>query len=158
MIMEHLTNNEGLSKAAEIEVVYKSTVKASERPVIKTSSDAVKILRFHWEEGKMELLEQFKVLFLNRANKVLCIYNVSSGGITSTVVDSRLIFGTALKINATAMILCHNHPSGNLKPSKADEELTHKIKEAGKFLDITILDHVIITSEGHLSFADEGLL
>ena len=156
--MEQSFNSDVLSKAAEIEVVYKSTVKASERPVIKTSGDAARILRNHWEEGKMDLLEQFKVLFLNKANKVLCIYNVSSGGITSTVVDSRLIFGTALKINATAMVLSHNHPSGNLKPSKADEELTQKIKAGGKLLDITILDHLIITSEGYFSFADEGLL
>src|SRR5687768_78675 len=104
-----------LAKVAEVELVYKSKVKASERPQIVSSKDAYDILLALWEEGKMDLFEQFKVLFLNRANKVLCIYNVSSGGITGTVADPRLIFSAALKVNAISLILCHNHPSGVLK-------------------------------------------
>ena len=156
--MEQNFNKEALTKVAEVELVYKSKVKASDRPVVHSSTDAANILRILWEEGKMELVEQFKVLFLNRSNKVICIYNLSSGGVTGTVADPKLIFMAALRVNAVSIILCHNHPSGSLKPSKADEELTQKIKQAGNFLDIKVLDHVILSSESYLSFADEGLL
>ena len=156
--MEQHFSKEALTKVAEVELVYKSKVKASERPVIQSSTDAANILRILWEDGKMELVEQFKVLFLNRSNKVICIYNVSSGGVTGTVADPKLIFMAALKVNAVSIILSHNHPSGSLKPSKADEELTQKIKGAGAFLDIKVLDHVILSSESYFSFADEGLL
>lgn len=156
--MEQHFNKEALTRVAEVELVYKSKVKASERPVVQSSTDAANILRILWEDGKMELVEQFKVLFLNRSNKVICIYNVSSGGVTGTVADPKLIFTAALKVNAVSVILSHNHPSGSLKPSKADEELTQKIKGAGAFLDIKVLDHVILSSESHFSFADEGLL
>jgi DNA repair protein RadC len=145
-------------KVAEVELVYKTKVKASERPQIISASDAYEVLMTLWEEGKIDLLEQFKVLFLNRANRVLCLYNVSSGGITGTVADPRLIFTAALKVNSVALILAHNHPSGSLKPSRQDEELTQKIKGAGQLLDIKVLDHLIISSEGYYSFADEGLL
>ena len=145
-------------KVAEVELVYRSKVKASERPQITSSYDAYEILKNIWEDGKLELMEQFKVLFLNRANKVLCVYNISSGGITGTVADPRLIFAAALKVNTCALVLAHNHPSGALKPSRADEELTAKIKGAGSFLDIKVLDHIILSSEGYYSFADEGLL
>jgi DNA repair protein RadC len=89
---------------------------------------------------------------------VICIHNVSSGGVTGTVADPKLIFMAALRVNAVSIILCHNHPSGSLKPSRADEELTQKIKGAGNFLDIKVLDHVILTAESYFSFADEGLL
>ncbi|HWI93851.1 MAG TPA: JAB domain-containing protein [Flavisolibacter sp.] len=156
--MEQIINKDLLVKVAEVELVYKSKVKASERPVVQSSTDAANILRILWEDGKLELVEQFKVLFLNRSNKVICIYNVSSGGVTGTVADPKLIFMAALRINAVSLILCHNHPSGSLKPSRADEELTQKIKGAGTFLDIKVLDHVILTSESFFSFADEGLL
>lgn len=156
--MEKKIIMEVLSKVAEVELVYKSKVKACERPQISSSSDAYELLKAVWEEGKMDLVEQFKVLFLNRAGRVLCVYNVSSGGITGTVADPRLIYSAALKINAVSLILSHNHPSGHLKPSRQDEELTQKIKCAGAFLDIKVLDHLIVSSEGYYSFADEGLL
>ena len=145
-------------KVAEVELVYRSKIKASERPEITSSSDAYDIFKNLWEEGKMELVEQFKVLFLNRANKVLCVYNISSGGITGIIADPRLIFAAALKVNTCSLILAHNHPSGALKPSRADEDMTTKIKAAGSFLDIMVLDHIILSSEGYFSFADEGLL
>ena len=156
--MERQQTVEIFGKVAEVELVYRSKVKASERPMIASSLDAYNILQMVWEDGKMDLLEQFKVLFLNRSNKVICIYNVSTGGITGTVADPKLIFTAALKVNAVALILSHNHPSGSVKPSKADEELTMKIKNAGCFLDMKVLDHIIITSETYFSFADEGLL
>jgi len=156
--MEENFSKEAFTKVAEVELAYKSKVKASERPVVQSSTDAANILRVLWEDGKMELVEQFKVLFLNRSNKVICVYNVSSGGVTGTVADPKLIFTAALKVNAVSVILCHNHPSGSLKPSRADEESTQKIKGAGNFLDVKVLDHVILTSESYFSFADEGLM
>ena len=156
--MEKQITIEAFGKVAEVELIYKSKVKASERLLVSSSSDACRVLRMVWEEEKMDLVEQFKVLFLNRANKVLCVYNVSSGGMTGTVADPRLIYAAALRVNAVSLVLCHNHPSGSLQPSRMDEELTQKIKGAGAFLDIRVLDHIIITSESYYSFADEGLL
>lgn len=144
--------------ASEVELIYKSKVKASERPVIQSAKDAYNILMESWDEGKVELVEQFLVLLLNRANKVLGVHKVSSGGATGTVADPKQIFTAALKATACALIISHNHPSGNLKPSRQDQELTQKIKEAGNFLDIRLLDHLIVTPEGYYSFADEGLL
>ncbi len=102
--------------------------------------------------------EEFKVLLLNRANRVTGVYEASAGGITGTVADPRLILAVAIKSVSVSIILAHNHPSGNLKPSRADEELTAKIKEAGKYHEIKVLDHIIISSESYYSFADEGLL
>ncbi|MDR3712931.1 MAG: DNA repair protein RadC [Puia sp.] len=102
--------------------------------------------------------EVFAVLFLNRANKIRHFEIISQGGITGTVADPRVILKKALEQEATAMILCHNHPSGSLRPSQADEDLTGKIREACRYFDIRLLDHIIVSEEGHYSFADEGLL
>lgn len=156
--MEKNALQEMMSQVAEVELIYRSKVKASQRPLIASSSDAANIFRSLWEEGKIDLVEQFKVLFLNRANKVLCINSVSSGGITGTVADPRLIYATALKVNAVSLVLAHNHPSGSSKPSRQDEELTQKIKCAGAYFDMKVLDHIILTSESYFSFGDEGLL
>ena len=144
--------------ASEVELIYKSKVKASERPQILSSKDAYEILMKIWDEGKIDFVEQFNILLINRANKVLGVYKVSTGGITGTVADPRQIFTAALKANACGLVLAHNHPSGTLKPSRQDELLTSKMKEAGSFLDIKVLDHLIVTSESYYSFADEGLL
>jgi DNA repair protein RadC len=148
--------NPNVISVAEVDLIYKSKVKATDRTSIKCSTDAYNVLLSCWEKDKMQLVEQFKVLFLNRANQVLGVYHLSTGGITGTVADPRLIFTAALKLNTCGVILAHNHPSGNLQPSRADEELTNKIKHAGNFLDIKVLDHVIVHSEGYYSFADEG--
>lgn len=145
-------------QVAEVELVYRTKVKPSQRPKITTSVDAYEILQKIWNLDKIELVEEFKVLLLNRSNKVLGVLDASSGGITGTVADPRIILTAAIKANAVGIILSHNHPSGSVKPSRADEELTVKIKEAARFLDMTVLDHIIITSEGYYSFADEGLL
>jgi len=102
--------------------------------------------------------EIFIVLFLNRANKINYTEIVSRGGITGTVADPRVILKRALEEDAVSLVLCHNHPSGSLKPSKADEVLTYKIKEAAKYFDIKVLDHIIVSDEGFFSFADEGIL
>ena len=145
-------------KVSEVELVYRSQVKASERPVVSQSNEVYKLLKRNWDDSKIELIEQFKILLLNRANKVLGIYEISTGGISSTVADPKVVFMAALKAAACNIILAHNHPSGNLKPSRADIELTSKIKEGGRLLDITVLDHLIISNEGYYSFADEGLM
>jgi len=145
-------------EVSEIELVYKSKVKASARPQITSSRSAYELLLKAWNDNKIEFVEQFKVVLLNRANKVLGIYEVSSGGVTGTVADPRLIFAAALKANACSIILSHNHPSGNIKPSRQDEELTTKIKQAGQLLEIKVLDHIIVTPETYYSFTDEGIL
>jgi DNA repair protein RadC len=102
--------------------------------------------------------EVFAVLFLNRANKINHFQIISEGGITGTVADPRVILKKALEEDAVSLILCHNHPSGSLKPSRADEELTRKIKEAATYFDIKVLDHLIVSDDGYYSFADEGIL
>ena len=102
--------------------------------------------------------EEFWILLLNRSNRVLDKYMVSKGGITGTVIDVRTIMKCAVEKSATSMILCHNHPSGNLSPSDADLQITRKIKDAGQLMEIQVLDHLIITQKSHFSFADNGLL
>jgi DNA repair protein RadC len=146
------------TRVAEVELVYKTKVKASERPKISSVKDCYNLLKELWNENTIEMQEEFKVMLLNRGNRVIGIYEMSAGGITGTVADPRLILAAAIKSLAVSIILSHNHPSGNLKPSKADEELTQKIKVAAAYHDITVIDHIIITSEGYYSFADEGLL
>ena len=158
--MEKMPALKALNNVSEIDIVYKRkvTCKASERPLIHSSVDGYAVCMHYWNGDKIDLLEEFKVLFLNRANRVLQIFPVSQGGISGTVADPRLILAGAIKMAASAIILVHNHPSGNLQPSRADEELTTKIKAATSYFDIKVLDHLIISSEGYYSFADEGLL
>jgi DNA repair protein RadC len=145
-------------QVAEIQLIYKSNVKPSLRPKINCSKDAHNVLMETWDDSKIDLLEQFKVMLTNRANKVLGIFEVSIGGISGTVADPKLIFAAAIKAAASGIIISHNHPSGNLRPSQADIQLTKKIKEGGKLLEVQLLDHIMLTSEGYFSFADEGLL
>lgn len=143
------------SRLAEISISYKNKVKASEMHKITSSRDAEDILRNIWSD-KIEHVEQFVVLCLNRANKVLGWSLISTGGLAGTVADPKVIFQTALKANACSLILAHNHPSGNIQPSESDNRLTTKMVSAGKFLDLPVLDHLIICSDRYYSFADEG--
>lgn len=145
-------------QAAELELVYKTKVKPSQRPQISSSGDIYRLFRRTWNEEKIEMVEEFKVAYLNRANRVLGVMIVSTGGITGCVADPRIILAGAVKINAVNIVLCHNHPSGSTRPSRADEQMTAKIKEAARFLDMDVMDHVIITDEEYYSFADEGLI
>jgi DNA repair protein RadC len=147
-----------LSYIAEVELIYSTKVKPSNRVKISSSKDAYEILNKTWNVNTIELREEMKVILLNNSHKVLGIYNVSHGGITGTVADPKLIFAAALKANATGVILAHNHPSGNSQPSQADIGLTRKCKEIGELFDIKILDHMIMTTEGYYSFADEGMM
>ncbi len=143
---------------AEIKLSYGSKVKAADRPQITCSFDAARILREHWDADKIEFIEEFKILLLNRSNRVLGICAISSGGVSGTVADPKLIFAAALKSSSSALVLAHNHPSGNLKCSHADVRLTQKIIAGGKFLVIAVLDHIILTRDHYYSFADEGKL
>ncbi|MEO6231261.1 MAG: DNA repair protein RadC [Ferruginibacter sp.] len=128
---------------------------AMEKAVIRTSTDIAQYLRAMIKDFNYEV---FAVLFLNKGNKVNHFEIISRGGITGTVADPRVILKRALEYDATSIVLCHNHPSGNLKPSRADEDLTYKIKEASKYFDIRVMDHIIVSEEGYYSFADEGNL
>jgi DNA repair protein RadC len=126
-----------------------------EKPAIKDSREVAGYLRAKLADYNFEV---FGVLYLNQAGRINHFEVVSQGGITSTVVDPRLIFKRALEIDAVSIIVCHNHPSGNLQPSKADELLTSKLREGAKLLDIKLLDHIIVGDNGYFSFADAGLL
>ena len=143
---------------AEVKLSYRSKVKASDRLQIKSSKDASDIFMGSWDIGSLEHIEQFKLILLNRSNKVLGVATISSGGISGTVTDVRVIFQYAIKANASGLIICHNHPSLSLNPSESDTRITQKIKEAGNILDIQLLDHLIITAQDYFSFADNGLL
>ena len=160
MIMETRLSLEMLNNVSEIEIVYRRKVscRVCERPQISSSSDTYKILLHYWSQDKIDLLEEFKVLYLNRCNRVLQIMSLSQGGISGTVADPRLILASALKLAACSVVLAHNHPSCSLKPSVADEQLTQKIKQAAAYHDIKVLDHLIVSLEGYFSFSDEGLL
>lgn len=153
-----MINTFNLNNIAEVQLIYSTNVKPSDRPRINSSRDTYEILRQGWDSNTIELREEMKVVLLNTWHKVLGVYKVSQGGVAGTFADPKLIFAAALKANATAIILCHNHPSGNTAPSKSDIDLTKKCKQAGELLDIKVLDHMIITSEGYSSFADEGMM
>ena len=144
---------------AEVCLIYKSKVKASDRKKISCSRDAYKIFIDSWNPDTLEFLEEFKILLMNRSNSVLGILEISKGGISGTVSDVRVIFVAAIKGNASGIICAHNHPSGNLNPSESDTRLTNKLKEAGNLMDIQLLDHLILSTEGdYYSFADNGLI
>lgn len=143
---------------AEVSLVYRSKVKASERPKVKCSRDAYDLFIDSWDLDTIEHVEEFKMLLLNRANTVLGIMTVSRGGISGTVTDVRIILQAAIKTNSSGIIVCHNHPSGNLTPSETDSNITRKIKDACAIMDIQLLDHLIIDSDDLYSFADNGIL
>lgn len=128
---------------------------ARERPVVSASADAAGYLQNLLKDYRHEV---FGVVFLNRANKINHFEVLSRGGITGTVADPRVILKKALEEDAVSLILCHNHPSGSLRPSRADEELTVKIREAARYFDIKVIDHIIVSEEGYFSFADEGMI
>jgi DNA repair protein RadC len=140
---------------AALELGIRRNAAEHQKFVVTHSSDVANYLRAKLEHRKHEV---FVAVYLNRSNKIRHHEVISTGGITGTVADPRVILKKALEHDATAIILCHNHPSGSLKPSKADEDLTWKIREAARYFDIQILDHIIVSDEGYYSFADEGLL
>jgi DNA repair protein RadC len=162
MSIEELQTYKGIGEAKAITIV--AALELGKRhgnadiplfPKIKSSLDAYSVLKPIYSDYAHE---EFWVLYLDNSNKVINRYQVSKGGMTSTVVDSRIIFKKALLSGAVAIILSHNHPSGSLRPSEQDKALTNKIKEASAFMDIKLLDHIIVTDKSYFSFADEMLL
>jgi DNA repair protein RadC len=154
------TKGIGLAKAVMISAAMelgrrRLASESLQKPQFNTSSSVAGYLQARFRDLQHEI---FAVVFLNRANKILHFEIVSSGGITGTVADTRIILKKALEEGAVSIILCHNHPSGSLRPSRSDELLTMKIRDAAAYFDIKVLDHVIVSAEGYFSFADEGLL
>ncbi|MBS1640674.1 MAG: JAB domain-containing protein [Bacteroidetes bacterium] len=148
---------EDFKKVAEIQVTYKPAI--GNKPVVLSCLDAYTELVEFFPKNTIALQESFLVMYLNRASRVIGVYPLSTGGMTGTVADIRLIIATALKTAASRIILSHNHPSGNLSPSRQDEELTKRIKDACKLFDIDVVDHIIISPDRtYMSMADEGLI
>ena len=143
-------------KVGEVKLSYKP--KNISKYKVTSSEDAYKYLLSTYKKGTICYKEYFKVLFLNQANQVLGYNLISGGGITETTADVRLIFQAALLTNSVALILAHNHPSGNLKPSPEDIRLTKQVREAAQILRIKVLDHIILSDTEYYSFADEGML
>ncbi|GAC1532721.1 MAG: DNA repair protein RadC [Sediminibacterium sp.] len=154
-------NIKGLKEAkaitiiAALELGIRRNAACSKKDTITHSADVAHYLRARLEFKKQEV---FSVVFLNSANKIIHFEVISEGGISGTVADPRVILKKTLEQNATSIILCHNHPSGSLQPSRADELLTQKIKAAASYLDVKVVDHIIVSEEGYFSFADEGRL
>ena len=147
-----------LMNFAEVRLTYKPKIKASERQQLTSSTEAYKLLRQVYDPETIEYRESFKVILLNRQNRVIGVTSMAEGGIDKVLVDVRMIFQAALLANASGIIISHNHPTGCLHPSEEDRKLTGAIREGGKLINIILLDHLIVTSEGYFSFADEGIL
>lgn len=143
---------------AEVRLTYKPKIKASDRQQLLDSTEAYKLLQQVYDPETIEYRESFKVILLNRRNRVIGVTNIAEGGIDSLLVDVRMVLQAALLANASAIMISHNHPTGSLRPSEEDRKLTRLIYEAGKLINIILLDHLIVTSEGYFSFADEGIL
>ena len=143
-------------KVAEVELSYRNRVPSKERKQVLDSYTAYKVLRDNYSDNTIDYRETFKVLYLNNACQVLGCCTVSEGGITATCADVRNILQSALLTNATSMILAHNHPSGCTRPSRLDDDLTKRIVEAARIMEIRVNDHIILTSEDYYSYNDEG--
>lgn len=159
--VKDLTAFKGIGEAKAISIIAalelgrrRKDTTVERKPKITDSRSAFDIIYPHLGDLQHE---EFWVLFLNRANQVIGTQNVSKGGVSGTVVDPKVVFKMAVQFPASAVILCHNHPSGNLKPSNADHQLTRKLKDAGNSLDIPVLDHLIIGERDYFSFVDEGV-
>lgn len=146
-----------LFELAEISVVYKNKIRTKDKIQVSSSKDIYKLMKPIFE-GVINHHEEFYIILLNTGNYVLGISKIAQGGISSTTIDTRIIFQTALKTNSVKIALVHNHPSTNLNPSPQDKSFTFKMVEAGKLIDIAVVDHVIISNNGYFSFCDRGLL
>lgn len=144
-----------ISIAAALELGIRRTASDARKSLVTKSDDIANYLRATLEYRKQEV---FAVVFLNSGNRITHLEIISEGGMTATIADPRIILKKALEHEATAIILCHNHPGGTLRPSRADEMLTQKIKQAAAYIDISIMDHIIVSNEGYFSFADAGML
>ena len=146
-------------KVNVVSLCYKQKYDTTEYPIINNSKIAADILYESWDKDTIAMEEQFKVLYLNRRNQVIGLYNVSIGGVTGTVVCNKKILACGLKIVASGMIIAHNHPSGNKMLSEKDRQVTKSLQEAGKIMDIKLLDHIIVLPNGdYTSFSDNNEL
>ncbi|MET0944081.1 MAG: DNA repair protein RadC [Flavobacterium sp.] len=161
MSISQLMNFKGIGEAKAITIIA-----ALELGRRRRAEDVVELIKITSSKRVFEIMqpiigelphEEFWVLFLNNSNKVISKSQLSKGGISGTIVDVRIVFKLALENGATGLILCHNHPSGNLQPSDADRQITKKVKQAGDSLDVKVLDHLIITETKYYSFVDEGI-
>ena len=144
-------------KIPTVKVSYRNTCQKKDRFKINNSQNSFDVLSLYWDKDTIELKESFVLIALNRANEVLGIAEISNGGVSGTIVDLKIVFSIAVAGLASAIIIAHNHPSGNIKPSQADFDITEKIKKGADILDITLLDHLILTPQGeYYSFADNG--
>lgn len=139
-----------------MKLTYKSKIKASEREKILSAENAYKILLSVFDSETIQYKEFFKVILMNRANKVLGVRHISEGGLNETSADIRIIMQAAILGNASAIILAHNHPSGNIQPSMQDDQVTKRVKEIAKLIGINLLDHLIITDETYYSYSENG--
>jgi DNA repair protein RadC len=144
------------TKVAELLVSYSAHIVSEQK--ISNSRETYSLIINHWNLDTIEMLEDVKILLLNKSNKVLGVYDLSKGGMSSSIIDVKIVVSIALKTLASGIIIAHNHPSGNLNPSKADIDITKKLKSACNLMDITVLDHLIISKDNYYSFADDGLL
>lgn len=142
----------------EIQISYKNPIQLSIRPLLNNVDKMYNFLKTIFDNETIDLYESFKVIYLNRALHPLGYVNLSQGGMTGCIADTRLILGIGLKAACTYFIVAHNHPSGVLQPSRADIELTAKLKNGGKIVGIELQDHIIITSESYYSFAENELI
>lgn len=150
-IMEHQVN--------EIQISYREKLSTLQSNSITNSNDVAQLLFKNWDSDTIGLNECFKILLLNQSNKVKGIFPLSIGGITGTLVDIRILFAIILKTLSVGIILAHNHPSGQLRASEQDRQLTQKIKQAAQLFDVKVLDHIILAPDGsYFSFADHGLM
>ena len=148
---------EQINELQEIKVSYKKNFKGATVRDSQTAFESV-LEAYRKDDAQLEMKEYFYVIYLNRANEVIGYYRLSEGGVSGTIVDIRIAFSVALKSIASGIILVHNHPSQNLKPSLPDKRITEKFREAGELLEVRVLDHIIISSTEFYSFADNGLL
>lgn len=144
------------TQVAELLVSYSAHIVSEQK--ISNSRETYSIITNDWNLHTIEMLEEVKILLLNKSNKVLGVYDLSKGGISSSIIDVKIVLSIALKTLSSGIIIVHNHPSGNLSPSKADIDITEKLKSACNLMDIRVFDHLIISKDNYYSFADDGLL
>ncbi|HVX00848.1 MAG TPA: JAB domain-containing protein [Candidatus Babeliaceae bacterium] len=145
-------------QVSEIDLVYRNKVRARDRLTVSSSSLAYEALMAVWDLNKIDLVEQSKLMLLDASLKCLGVVDLSAGGITAVHIDPRIVFAAALKARATAIILAHNHPSQNTKPSESDIRMTKRFAEIGQLHDITLEDHLIVTTDGYYSMRENGVI
>lgn len=151
------SSTRSLFSLTEVELSYRNPIDLKDRPTVCSSQQAYDVLMQAWDMNRIELLEEFIILLLDRQHRCIGLSKISVGGISACLVDPKIVFATALKARSSGLILSHNHPSGNIQPSEADISLTSKLRAGGYLLEMPVLDHLVVTPHNYFSFADEGL-